>query len=446
MAALAAGAALLAFAAVRDGRRALALEEARATLERIDRAEYADAGDVTPALGDAKVALDVALATGAPSPEALYLSALARTLDQPSRAASDPVASTEAEALLRRALARNPYDARAHVLLGRVLAQRGPEAAAEAEREVRAAERVSPQHREILELVGDYAIYRAVETGDGRFVDWAVDTFRSLHRLEPDAVKRTVPLLRLFLDRTEDLARAIPDELHPRLQFASSLMGMDRSEDAMAEYRRADSLDPASGSKRLHEGEGCAQEGRLLVWRGEWAKGGERLLAARAILGSAFVDSTELARAMLRSGRVEDARAPFVEAVRRTDRSDRGIDLLLEDIRAARAFESAQAWIAEALAGTAQAARRSFLRGRVYLMEGSRAAAKEEFLRSLHVEKDPQAYAFLARLSIDGGDFDSAAAYAERALLYDPSNAAYSSLLEESRRRAMSGDTSRKEG
>ena len=431
---------------MRDGRRVLLLEGARATLERIDRPESLDAGDDAGAIHDAKTALDRALALGAPSPEALYLSALARTLDQQSGAASDPVASAEAEALLRRALARNPYDARAHVLLGRVLALRGPDAAAEAEREVRAAERVSPQHREILELVGDYAVYRAVETGESRYVDWAVDTFRSLNRLEPEAVTRTLPLLRLFLDRTEDLAQAIPDELHPRLQFASSLMGMGRSEEAMAEYQRADALDPASGSKRLHEGEGRAQEGRLLVWRGEWVKGGERLLAARAILGPAFADSTELTRAMLRSGRVEDARAPFVEAVGGAGRSDQRIDLILEDVRAARAFERAQAWIAEALPGAAQAARRSFLRGRVYLMEGSRAAAKEEFLRSLHVEKDPQAYAFLARLSIDGGDFDSAAAYAERALLYDPSNAAYSSLLEESRRRATSGETSRKEG
>jgi tetratricopeptide (TPR) repeat protein len=351
--------------------------------------------------------------------------------------------TAEAEALLRRALARNPYHARAHLLLGQVLAKRGAEFAAEAEREVRCAERVSPQHRDVLELVGNYAAYRAVETGESRYVDWAVEAFRSLHRLEPEAVARTIPILRLFLERTDELARAIPDEVHPRLQFASCLMGMGRTDDAMAEYRRADALDPSAGASRRHEGEGRSQEGRLLVWRGEWQRGAASLLEARSILGDAFADSAELARALLRSGRVADAERPFVAAMRSAERGDANVDLLLEDVRAMRAFDPARGWVAEAFPGAGGEARRSYLRGRLFLLEGELSSAKDELLRSLRGEKDPRVYALLARLSLQQGDFDAAASWAERALLYDPSNATYASLVEESRRRAF--DTTRKE-
>src|SRR5262249_9047141 len=150
-----------------------------------DRAEGPDAApaDVETSLAQASAALDRALG-GAPSPDALYLAALARTLDD--REGDEEMRSAEAEALLRRALARDPDHARAHVLLGQVLAKRGGDLAAEAEREVRRAERVSPEHRDVLDLVGNYAAYRAVETGDARYVEWAVDVFRSLHRLEPE--------------------------------------------------------------------------------------------------------------------------------------------------------------------------------------------------------------------------------------------------------------------
>ncbi len=287
----------------------------------------------------------------------------------------------------------------------------------------------------ILEAVGSYAIYRALETNETRYVDWALEAFRAWNRLEPAAVTRSLPLLRLFLERTEDLARAVPDELHPRLEFASVLMGMGRHEDAMGEYRRADVLDPAAGNE--HEGRGLAQWGRLLVWHGRFTEGASKLVDAQRILGPAFADDLELARALLRSGFIEAAQPAFERALKKGGRSEEPIALLLEDIRAVRAFDAGCGWIAAAFPGAAAEPWRAYLRGRLLLLSGKPAAAKEEFLRSLRGEKGPRAYAQLARLSIDLGDFEEASAYAERALLYDPSNAGYLDLLEESRQHCL---------
>jgi tetratricopeptide (TPR) repeat protein len=420
---------LLAAAAAREADRAFALERARAALDRADRVD--SAAERAADLREARAALERVLGWGAPSPDGLYLAALARSLEGPEEA----VPLAEAEALVRRALARNPYHARAHLLLGRLLAEGGEASMRDAERAVRTAARVSPRHKEILETSGEFAVYRAVEAGDPKYVDWAVETFRVLHRLEPVAVTRTLPLLRLFLESTEDLSRAVPDEIHPRLQFASTLMGMGRFEDAMAEYRRADRLEPEGGQR--HEAHGLAQWGRLLVWRGDWEAGAARLLEAERLQGEAFADDLELARALLRSGRASEARPVFVRAIRRAGRSEEKIALLLGDVRAAQVEERALVWIAEALPGVAWEPWRSFLRGRLRLLGGERVAAREEFLRSLRREKDPRAYAELARLSLDLGEFEEAGAYAERALLYDPSNADYASLLEESRRRTL---------
>lgn len=424
--------------AIREGGAARELRRGETAL----REALASGGEAPLAVAASALERAAAAATSRPTPHLLLGEALSgpaeppaagrdgedERADEPGSPSLDP---ERAVAALDRALAADPFSARAHLLRGVALSRlgRADEADAAFERAVRAA----PAHPDVAREVADHFLYEAIETRDARSLERARAAVTRHALLDPASLERSLALLSPFVEKLPDLAPLVPDTWEARYHWARFLTSGGYWDEGLAAFREA-AAERGDGAPFLVHA--TVDFARHLTKLDRFEDALAALEEARLLNGGAHPEPLLVGRALLRLGRLDEAEAIYMKSLRR----GAGRERRLEEIYG---HYTDAGLVAEAVPFLEKVSRDvpffyaplRFL-GSAHVSLGREREAERVLEQYVQHDRNPRAFEELYRLAVRTGQWRSATEYIRKAVLYAPDNAEYAALLRQAEEKA----------
>lgn len=402
------------------------------------REALAEGGFASLSVATAALERAAAAAPSRPLPHVLLAEALSGPVEplaahegEPDAGAASALDPEKAVAALDRALAIDPFSARAHLLRGVALSRLGrtDEADLAFERAVKAA----PAHPDVARAVADHFLFEAIDTGSQRSLSRAREAVTRQALLDPPSLERSLALLAPFEEKMTDLEDVVPDTWEARYHWARFLTSGGYWDEGLAAFREAAAERGEGAAFLVHATVGFASH---LSKLGRFDDALAALEEARLLNGGAHPEPLLVGRALLRLGRRDEAEALYMKSLRR----GAGRERRLEDIYS---HYVEAGLVADAVPFLEKVSREvpffyaplRFL-GQAHVALGREREAERVLEEYVQHDRNPRAFEELYRLAMKTGQWRTATEYIRKALLYAPDNAEYAALLRQAEEKA----------